>query len=88
MNKPIPEMYNLKIVFAISIGIILGVVLIAIINNQQLSDEEIYTQGYNYGVITTSQDVMYKGILPVFNVTENNTEYLGELNLTTGVIRW
>ena len=78
-----------KKILAIIAGIIIGIILMIVVDNYTISESEklSYEFGYNNGVVAVSQDVMYKGILPVFNVTENNTEYLGELNLTTGVIR-
>ena len=49
--------------------------------NQTLLNET-YFYGYNIGVVETSQSILQTGLLPMFNVTEEGIEFIGNLNLT------
>lgn len=48
---------------------------------------ETYIEGYNHGIVSTSQNFFSTGLIPMFNITEDGLEYLGDLNITE-YLRW
>ena len=84
------EIKNLHLLMILSllVGVCIGIgsVKIAEVNNvpevNQTLLNETYLYGYNMGIVDTSQSILKTGMLPMFNVTEEGIEFIGNLNLT------
>ena len=81
--------FHLLMVLSLLIGVCIGIgsVKISEVNqpiNQTLLNET-YFYGYNVGVVETSQSILETGLLPMFNVSEEGIEFIGNLNLTEGI---
>jgi len=82
------EIKNLHLLMVLSllIGVCIGIGSVKISEVNQPVDQtllnETYLYGYNMGIVDTSQSILETGLLPVFNITEEGIEHLGNINLT------